>query len=141
MPLPRPAGSVPPAPSLFTSVRTFWRVFLGNFHTRLELFTTELEDEAVRLGYTVAAGLVGLMALHGAFFFAMLWILAAVWETPYRLWVIGGIVLAYLGIAAAGLIYAANLVMNRPKFLAHTLTELKRDVEGFKTTVAAKEVS
>ena len=115
-------------------MRSFWRVLLGNFHTRLDLFTTELEEEAVRLAYTVSAGIVGLMALHGAFFFGMVWILAAVWDSPYRLWVIGGIFLVYAVVAGACLFYAARLVLHRPKFLEQTLTELKRDVEGFKTS-------
>ena len=139
MPVSRSPDAVSPAPSLFSSVRTFWRALLGNFHTRLDLFTTELEDEAVRVVYTVVSGLIGVMALHGAFFFAMLWILASVWDTAYRLWVIGGIFLVYFVIGAATLGYAWSLVVNRPKFLSQTLAELKRDAEGFQASIATKE--
>ncbi len=60
------------------------------------------------------------MALHGALFFALLWILAAVWDTAYRLWVIGGIFALYLGAAIGLLLYARHLIVNRPKFLSQT---------------------
>jgi uncharacterized membrane protein YqjE len=137
---PRPAGVPPaPAPSLFTSVRTFWRVLLTAFHTRLDLFTTELGEEAFRLLYLVIAVAVGLVCLHTAFFFFMVWILAACWETGYRLWVIGGIALVYLIIAVVSLLVARKMILGRPRFLGHTLEELRRDVEGLHSALKPRD--
>jgi uncharacterized membrane protein YqjE len=139
--MPRP-GQVDPVvrePGLFSSVRTFARALLGTLHTRLDLVTTELEDGAVRVAYLVASGLVGILALHGAFFFAMLWILAAFWDTAYRFWVIGGIFLIYFALGAGLLTYAWKLVAGRPRFLGQTLDELKRDVDHLQRAVKSKE--
>jgi uncharacterized membrane protein YqjE len=140
MPAPGSIGAPPPpAPSLFTSVRTFWRVLLTIFHTRLDLFTTELGEEAFRILYLVIAIGIGLVCLHTAFFFFMFWILAACWDSGYRLWIIGGIALLYFIIAAVSLIVARNMVVGRPRFLGHTLEELRRDVEGLHTKLQPRE--
>ena len=139
--MPRP-GQVEPVvrePGLFSSVRSFGRALLGTLHTRLDLLTTEIEDGAVRVAYLVASGMVGILALHGAFFFAMLFLLAAVWETPYCLWVIGGIFFVYLAVGAGLLIYAWKLVSGRPRFLGQTLDELKRDVDQLQRAIKTKE--
>jgi uncharacterized membrane protein YqjE len=135
---PGPAGA---SPSLFTSIRTFWRVIVAILYTRLDLLTTELGEEAFRIMYLVVAGIVGVMALHGAFFFALIWILAAVWDTQYRLWVIGGIFLIYFIVALVCLIVARNMIKSRPRFLGQTLAELRRDVEGLQATVAKTKES
>jgi uncharacterized membrane protein YqjE len=122
-------------PSLFTSVRTFWRVLISTLHTRLDLFTTELGEEAFRLLYLGIAVAVGLVCLHGAFFFFMLWILAAFWDTAYRLYVIGGICLIYLAIAVACLVVARNMIFSRPRFMGQTIEELRRDVAGLQASI------
>jgi uncharacterized membrane protein YqjE len=129
----------PPDPGLFVSVRAFWRVLVASLHTRLDLLTTELQEEAVRVAFLVGAAIVGVLALHGALFFALLWILAAVWDTAYRPWVIGAIFLIYAGVGIGMLLYAKSLLSGRPRFLNQTLTELKRDVEGLQMAIKPKE--
>jgi uncharacterized membrane protein YqjE len=124
---------------MLVSVRAFWRVLVATLHTRLDLLTAELEAEAIRAGYLVGAGIAGVMALHGAFFFALFWILAAFWDTPYRLWVIGGIFLVYLVLGIGLLLYAWSLIANRPRFLSQTLTELKKDMEGLQNPIKPRE--
>jgi uncharacterized membrane protein YqjE len=138
MPTPGPVDSAP-APGLIGSIRTFWRVLIATFYTRLDLFLIELGEEAYRLVYLVIAAAVGLVCLHTAFFFFMLWILAAVWDTPARLWVIGGICLVYLAVAVGALVFGYRTLKSRPRFLGQTLAELKRDVEGLQTAVKTKE--
>ena len=90
MPVPQGAGPGE-SPSLFASLRSFWSVLVAILYTRLDLVTAELEDEAARAVKLVISGVICLLSFHTAFFFAMLFILAAFWDTPYRLWVIGGI--------------------------------------------------
>jgi uncharacterized membrane protein YqjE len=133
---PGPVGVPPaPAPSLFTSLRVFWRTVLATLQTRLDLFTTELGEEAFRLLYLVIAVAIAILFLHTAFFFFMLWLLAAVWDTHYRLWVIGGITGLYLLVGLIALFAARNMIFNRPRFLGQTMDELKRDVEGLHTVL------
>jgi len=129
-------------PSLFGSLRSFWSVLLATLYTRLDLATVELQDQGVRALKLVLFGFAATLALHTAFFFAMLWILAAFWDTPYRLWVIGGIFGVYAITGAAFLIAAYNIATNWPGFLSQTIKELRRDVEGLNQLIAKdKEVT
>jgi uncharacterized membrane protein YqjE len=133
---PGPVGVPPaPAPSLFASLRTFWRAVLATLQTRLDLFTTELGEAGFRLLYFVIAAAIALLFLHTAFFFFMLWLLAWVWETHYRLWVIGGITGFYLLVGLIALLVARHMICHPPRFLGQTLDELKRDVEGLHTAL------
>jgi len=135
-----PEGTGPAAgPSLFVSLRSFWAVLVAILYTRLDLVTTELEDAATQGLKVIVAGLVSLLCLFMAFFFAMFFILALAWDTPYRFWVIGGIFAIYF-VAGAGLFFAArDMVLNRPRFLSQTIAELKRDAEGLSRTMAIKK--
>jgi uncharacterized membrane protein YqjE len=90
------------SPGLFSSLRSFWSVLVAILYTRLDLVTSELEDEAIRALKLIAAGLVSLLCLLTAFFWAMFFLLALVWDTPYRFWVLGGIFGIYF-IAGVGL--------------------------------------
>ncbi len=126
-------------PSLFASVRSFWSVLLAIFYTRLDLATAELEDEAARAAKLVISALVSVLCFHAALLFALLFLLAAVWETPYKLPVIGGIFLLYLVLGIAGVLIARNIVLTRPKFLSQTIAELRRDVEGLQRAIGKKE--
>jgi uncharacterized membrane protein YqjE len=127
------------SPSLFASVRSFWSVLVAILYTRLDLVTTELEDEATRAIKLIVAGLVSVLCLFMAFFFAMFFVIALAWDTPYQFWVIGGIFGLYFVAGVALLLVARHMILNRPRFLSQTLTELRRDVEGLGRAVATKE--
>ncbi len=127
------------SPSLFASLRSFWSVLVAIVYTRLDLATSELEDEAHRAIKLVIFGLVSVLSLFMAFFFAMFFIIAMAWDTDYQYWVIGGIFVIYL-VAGIGLLFAArDLIVNRPRFLSQTLAELRRDVDGLNRAIAAKK--
>ena len=138
MPISEGSGS-PQEPGLFTSLRSFWSVLLAILYTRLDLATTELEDEAVRGIQLIAAALISLLAFFTAFFFATFFLIAMFWDTEYRLWVVGGIFGVYLLIGIVSLLAARNMFLNRPRFLSQTIAELRRDVEGLNRAVAAKK--
>jgi uncharacterized membrane protein YqjE len=135
-----PEGIGPGAgPGLFASLRSFWSVLLAILYTRLDLFTAELEDEAVRAVKLVIAGLVSVACLFTALFWAMFLLLALFWDTAYRLWVLGGIFGIYLIAGIVLLLIARNMISTRPKFLSQTILELRRDVEGLNRAMAAKK--
>jgi len=138
MPVPEGSGS-DESPSLFASLRSFWSVVVAILYTRLDLASAELEDEAARGLKLVVTGLVSLMALIFAFFFAMLFILAAVWDTDYKLPVIGGIFAVYLLIAIVLALIARDMITKRPRFLSQTIAELKRDAEGLSKAMAPQK--
>src|ERR1700727_2108864 len=131
MPVPEGSGSGA-SPGLFASLRSFWSVLIAILYTRLDLVTAELEDEAVRAIKLIVAGLVSLFFLCMAFFFATYFLIALSWDTPYRMWVIGGIFGIYFVVGIILLLIARNMVLNRPKFLSQTISELRRDVESLR---------
>jgi uncharacterized membrane protein YqjE len=135
-----PEGIGPGAsPALFESLRSFWSVLIAILYTRLDLVTAELEDEAIRGIKLIAAGLVSLLCLGTAFFFAMFFLLALFWDTEYRLWVLGGIFGIYFAVGIGLLLVARRMILSRPKFLSQTLAELRRDVEGLRRAAATKQ--
>jgi len=126
-------------PGLFASVRSFWGVLIAILYTRLDLVTAELEDEAIRGIKLIVAGLISLLCLSTAFFFAMLFLLALFWNTEYRLPVLGIIFGIYFVAGIGLLLVARNMILSRPKFLSQTLAELRRDAEGLRHAAAAKK--
>jgi uncharacterized membrane protein YqjE len=131
------AGGAGSGPGLFASLRSFWSVMLAILYTRLDLATTELQDQVIRGLKLVLFGLLTALFLHMAFFFALLWILAAFWDTGYRLYVIGGIFGLYLLGGAFFLLAARNIVATWPGVLSQTIKELRKDVEGLNKLIAA----
>jgi uncharacterized membrane protein YqjE len=127
------------SPSLFASLRSFWSVLVAILYTRLDLATAELEDEAHRAIKLLIFGLLSVLCLFMAFFFAMFFLIAMAWETDYQFWVIGGIFGIYF-VTGVGLFFAArDMIVNRPRFLSQTLAELRRDVDGLNRAAAAKK--
>ncbi len=126
------------SPSLFASLRSFWSVLVAILYTRLDLATAELEDQGIRLLKLIAAGLVSLLSLFSAFFWATFLVLAFFWDT-HRLRALGVIFLVYFILGVVLLIVARNMILSRPKFLSQTLAELRRDVEGLRHAVATKK--
>jgi len=138
MPAPEGTGSGA-SPGLYASLRAFWSVLIAILYTRLDLVTAELEDEAIRALKLIVAGIISLLALFTAFFWAMFFIVALSWDTPYRFWVLGAIFGIYFLIGIVLFFVARNMILTRPKFLSQTLAELRRDVEGLRQAGAAKK--
>jgi uncharacterized membrane protein YqjE len=128
-------GGTDSGPGLFVSLRSFWSVLLAILYTRLDLCTTELQDQGIRVVKLLLAGLIAVIALVTAFFFANVWIIAAFWYTN-RLLAIGIIFGLYLLIGLIAVLAARNLVAAWPGFLSQTIKELRKDVEGLSVLVA-----
>jgi len=117
-------------PGLFTSLRTFWGVLIAILYTRLDLASAELEEIAAHAARLVLVSLAALLCLSTAFFFAMFFFLALFWDN--RLLVLGIIFGIYVVASVIFIMIARHLILNWPKFLAQTLAELRRDVEGLR---------
>jgi uncharacterized membrane protein YqjE len=124
-------------PSLFASLRSFWSVLLAILYTRLDLCTTELQDQGIRVIKLLLAGLVAVIAFVTAFFFVNVWIIAACWYAN-RLLAIGIIVGVYFLIGLFCALAARNMIASWPGLLSQTIKELRRDVEGL-SALAAKD--
>ena len=128
------------APSLFASLRSFWSVLLAVLYTRLDLVTAELQDEGIRALKLIVAGLLSVLSLFTAFFFATFFIIAFFWDNfESRMWSLGIIFGVYFIVGLILLLVARNMITTRPQFLGQTIAELRRDVEGLNRALAAKK--
>jgi uncharacterized membrane protein YqjE len=129
--MPTPADSRDgggPAKGLFASVRELLVTALAITQTRLELITTEIEEELHRvaeilLWMFVVVFFAGLAVLMLAFV-----IVVAFWE-DHRLLAASLTTLAFLLIVAIALLVVRAKVRARPKLLEATIEEIRHDRE------------
>ncbi len=125
------------SPGLFSSLRSFWSVLVAILYTRLDLLTAELEEEAKRAVQLVVVSLAGLLCAGMAVFFLMFFLVVLFWD--HALLVLGIVCSISLLTTAVLFFVARSMILNRPKFLSHTLTELRRDVESLRPAVKIEE--
>jgi uncharacterized membrane protein YqjE len=111
---------------LFASLRDLLATLLAIAHTRIELVTTELEEELHRVAEILAWAFVliffgGMTVLMLAFLIIVLW-----WE-EHRVLAASLTCLGFLLITATAALVLRAKVRVRPKLLNATIEELKRD--------------
>lgn len=115
-----------PATGLFASVRDLLATALALVHTRLELFTTELEEELHRVAEIVIWMFVvvffaGLTVLMLAFV-----IVVAFWE-DHRLLAASLTTVGFLAVTGVAVLVVRAKARARPRLLEATIEEIKRD--------------
>jgi uncharacterized membrane protein YqjE len=114
------------AGGLFASVRHLAATALALAHNRLELITTEVEEELYRVAEILVHALIGV-------FFAGLTILmlgllvVLLWWEEHRLLAASLTVLVFFAVTLGALYLARRKVRARPKLLHATIEELRRD--------------
>jgi len=99
--------------------------------TRLELLTTELQEEVQRTADMLIWAFVALYAAGVGLFLTALVLIFAYWET-HRILVSIIVICVFFFIAAFAAITWRNKLMHRPRMLEGTLSELARDGERLK---------
>jgi uncharacterized membrane protein YqjE len=114
---------------LIDSLKGIARTSVEIVHSRLELLVTELTEEQSRLiELALVAGLALLTLFLGIVFAAFL-VVAAFWDTPYRLWAPAIIALVLIVGAAALWTVFMKKAKAKGKAFAATLHELATDIE------------
>ena len=106
--------------------------FVGLVHTRLDLISTELEEEGERLKEITLLGLLSLFCLSLGMIFVTLLIVVIFWET-HRLYVLGGFALLYLTLGLVLGLMARRKAISKPRLLSQTLSELAKDRERLRS--------
>jgi len=114
---------------LFESVKGLGRSAIEALHTRLDLLSTELKEEQARITELLVIAVLALLCLFLAIVFAAFFVVATVWDTPYRLWAIALIAVVLAGSAAAMWSYFRRKITGRPRPFHATLEELSADIE------------
>jgi uncharacterized membrane protein YqjE len=114
---------------LFESLKHLGRTAIEALHTRLDLLSAELKEEQLRITELLVVAALSLLCAFLAIVFAAFFVVVAVWETPYRLWVTGLLALAL--VAAAAMLWRnfRRRMMERPRPFKATLEELSADIE------------
>lgn len=111
---------------LFQSLQNFVATVVAVAHTRLQLFTTELQEEVQRAAQLLVWAFVALFAAMMALFLGALTVIFVFWDTHRLLaaLVMTGVLLAVA--AAAALVLRAK-IKSKPPMLDDTLAELAKD--------------
>ncbi len=113
---------------LFHSLKVLAVTLLSIAHTRLELLSTELEEQWIWLSSMLAWTLVALFCAGLGVVLATLFVVLALWDT-HRLLALGvPAILFLLGGALAWLVVRGK-ARAKPRLFAASLTELSKDRE------------
>ena len=120
-------NSRPGPRGLFESAKLLVGSLVAHLHTRLALFSTEFAEEKLRLTTLLYSALMTIFLFFMTLILALLFVIAAYWDTPYRLHAIGVLALVFLVSAGiAGSKVRAQL-QSRPRLFEVSLAELYKD--------------
>ena len=120
-----------PIAGLVHSISQVLATLLAMVHTRLELFTAELQEEVQRAAVLLLWALIALSALGIGCLLAALTLIFAFWET-HRMLAAVSVTGAFFALALLAVWAVVKKLRNYPRMLSGTLAELKRDHELLK---------
>lgn len=112
---------------VFDSAKHLLASIAAHLHSRLALFSTEFAEEKLRLTTLLYSALTALFFFFMTLILALLFVIAACWDTPYRLHAIGGLTLLFL--IGAGITWSSvrAQLQSRPRLFEASLAELYKD--------------
>lgn len=112
---------------VFESAKHLLASIVAHLYTRLALLSTEFAEEKLRLTTLLYSALTALFLLFTALALALLLVIAAYWDTPYRLHAIGA--LSVLCLIGAGLAWRRvhTQLQSGPRLFEVSLAELYQD--------------
>jgi uncharacterized membrane protein YqjE len=125
----RPGGG--DSPRILHSLKTFVAVLASAFHTRIELFVTELEEERERLKQTLIFTLLLVFGLSMGLILFTIFLVALFWQQGW-IGAIGALAFVYLGIATFAAVKLRDAILKRPGLFPATLAELGKDRDRLK---------
>jgi uncharacterized membrane protein YqjE len=119
---------------LLGSARLVLASLLEIGHTRLQLASTELEEERLRVAELLLHATLALFFLGVGLVLGSLLIVLLFWES-HRLLALGSVTALHLGIGAYAAVVWQKKARNKPPLLAATIAELRRDQAAFQQAV------
>lgn len=123
---PEPVHGMKNATGLFQSLNNFIGTFVSLAHTRLELLTTELQEEVRQVGRILVWTFIALFAAMMGLFLGALSVIFAFWDTHRILAAVLMTGSFFVIAVVAALILRQNL-KEKPPMLDATLAELAKD--------------
>lgn len=111
---------------LIESLTVFTRTLIGIVHTRLDLLSTDLEEDREHLMSLLVLSLAALFCMGVGVVLATILLVAVFWDT-HRLLVLGSLAVFYLALGFATWGFAMHKVKTKPRLFAASLSELYKD--------------
>jgi uncharacterized membrane protein YqjE len=112
--------------SLLDSLRGLAKTFIALVQTRIEIFASEIDEERTRLARIVVLAVTALFCTGLAVVLFVLLVAVVFWEEN-RLLAIGVLAGLFAVGGFAALLFLRSEIRRRPRFLATTLAELRKD--------------
>jgi len=112
--------------SLLDSLRNLAKTFIALVQTRIEIFASEIDEERTRLARIVVLAVTALFCTGLAVVLFVLLVAVVFWEEN-RLLAIGVLAGLFAVGGFAALLFLRSETRRRPRFLAATLAELRKD--------------
>lgn len=122
----RPRQDDRPASGLFQSLSNFAGTLIAIAHTRLELLTTELQEEVRQVGAILLWAFIAVFAAMMGLFLGALAVIFVFWDT-HRLAASLCMVAAFIAIAIGAALILMKKLRTKPPMLDDTLAELAKD--------------
>jgi uncharacterized membrane protein YqjE len=119
------------SPGIIYSLKALGATLASAFHTRIELFVTELEEERERLRRALIFTLLLGFGLSMGFILLTIFLVALFWQNGW-IGAIGVLAFLYLGVAAFAAVKLRDLFLNRSGLFAATVAELGKDRDRLK---------
>lgn len=120
-----------PSKGFFDSLKALVASFVALLETRLDLISTELEEEQERLKETIVLSVIAFSCASLGIIFLTLFVVVIFWDT-HRFYVLGGFAFFYLGLGLIAALILRRKASPRPRLFSATLSELAKDREHLK---------
>lgn len=123
-----PDGSASRPHGLLSSLKVLAGTLLATAQTRLEILSTEIEEEKIRIGQQLLLAVVALFCFGLGIVFLAAFLTVLFWES-HRLFVLGTLTLLFFGGGIAALLISRAKAGERSRLFADSLGELAKDRE------------
>jgi uncharacterized membrane protein YqjE len=120
-----------PVAGLFQSLSNFAGTLIAIAHTRLQLLTTELQEEVRQVGAILLWAFIAAFAAMMGLFLGALAVIFAFWET-HRIVASLAMIAMFVGLAIIAALILAKKLRSKPPLLDDTLAELAKDRDNLK---------
>jgi uncharacterized membrane protein YqjE len=127
---PDPGAADDRDPGAIAAARRLGAAFVDIVHTRLDLLSTEIEEEGLRLNRLFWCSVAAIFFLGLAVLCLTGFLILLFWD-DHRLAVVGVFTLAYFGIGSLFALRVRSERKRKPKPFAASLAELRKDYHRF----------
>ncbi|HKU12863.1 MAG TPA: phage holin family protein [Steroidobacteraceae bacterium] len=120
-----------PVSGLFQSLSNFAGTLLAIAHTRLQLLTTELQEEVRQVGAILLWAFIAAFAAMMGLFLGALAVIFVFWDT-HRIAASLAMIALFIAIAIAAALVLRGKLRDKPPMLDDTLAELAKDRDNLR---------